>query len=341
MSEQSDFSRTFRHAKPVLAGVVMISLLFYVASGLYVVEPEQRGVVIRFGKVVSDDVMPGIHYHWPWPVERVQRPRTTAVRSISIPFRNSTIKKKGSALYSGELLTGDENLVQATLQIQYSISNPKDYLTNTADPDAVLKRLIHSSSIQHFAAMSVDDVLTTGREKIQGRLKANIQRMSDNYKLGVRLTSVQLQNIEPPSTNGVANAFKSVASAREDKQKQVEEAAGERNRRLPKSRADAESLLRDAEAYTKEIVERAQGDSKRFLAVWREYNKAKSITAYRLYLEAVEKIMPRVEKLIVNPNAEETAPILTQDSVQPGRSQVSEPIQWQSNPYYQRFGSGL
>jgi len=304
MNEHSDFARTFQHARPIIAGLIALSLVFYAASGLYVVEPEQRGVVIRFGKVVDDRVMPGMHYHWPWPIESVQRPRTTEVRSLAIPFRDNG----GKNIDAGELLTGDENLVQATLLIQYIIKQPKDYLTSTTDPDAVLKRLTQWSSIKHFAAMSVDEVLTTGRDTIQRSLKRNVQRLADEHRLGIRLTSVQLQNIEPPSANGVASAFKSVASAREEKHKLEQDAAGERNRRLPKSRSDAESLLRDAEAYAKEVVEKAQGDSERFLSVWREYRKAKNITAYRLYLEAVENIMPRAKKLIINPAAEQAGP---------------------------------
>lgn len=307
MNEHGDLSKTFLHANKVLLILVVSGVLLYLASGFYVVEPEQRGVVTRFGKLVNDNVMPGMHYHWPWPIESVQRPRTTQVRSLSIAFRNNLQIKDSkdiNVLEGGELLTGDENLVQANLQIQYIIRRPKNYLSNAVDPDAILRRLVKSSSIEHFASMTVDDVLTTGRNKLQAGLKQDIQTLADNYKLGIRLTSVQLQSVEPPGSSGVANAFKSVASAREEKQKLVQEAAGERNRLLPKARADAEARLRDAEAYAKEVMERSQGDSERFVAIWQEYNKAKSITSYRLYMDALEKIMPNVKKLIINPDAE-------------------------------------
>lgn len=307
MNERGDLSKTFLHANKVLLILVVSGVLLYLASGFYVVEPEQRGVVTRFGKLVNDNVMPGMHYHWPWPIESVQRPRTTQVRSLSIAFRNNLQIKDSkdiNVLEGGELLTGDENLVQANLQIQYIIRRPKNYLSNAVDPDAILRRLVKSSSIEHFASMTVDDVLTTGRNKLQAGLKQDIQTLADNYKLGIRLTSVQLQSVEPPGSSGVANAFKSVASAREEKQKLVQEAAGERNRLLPKARADAEARLRDAEAYAKEVMERSQGDSERFVAIWQEYNKAKSITSYRLYMDALEKIMPNVKKLIINPDAE-------------------------------------
>jgi membrane protease subunit HflK len=307
MNERGDLSKTFLHANKVLLILVVSGVLLYLASGFYVVEPEQRGVVTRFGKLVNDNVMPGMHYHWPWPIESVQRPRTTQVRSLSIAFRNNLQIKDSkdiNVLEGGELLTGDENLVQANLQIQYIIRRPKNYLSNAVDPDAILRRLVKSSSIEHFASMTVDDVLTTGRNKLQAGLKQDIQTLADSYKLGIRLTSVQLQSVEPPGSSGVANAFKSVASAREEKQKLVQEAAGERNRLLPKARADAEARLRDAEAYAKEVMERSQGDSERFVAIWQEYNKAKSITSYRLYMDALEKIMPNVKKLIINPDAE-------------------------------------
>lgn len=139
--------------------------------------------------------------------------------------------------------------------------------------------------------MPVDSALTTGRESIQRHLKQSIQQMADAYRLGVRLTAVQLRSIEPPSSAGVADAFKAVASAREEKQKLVEQAEGARNRRLPRARSDALGQLRDSEAYSREVVERARGDSERFLAMWTAYREAKSVTARRLYVETVESIL--------------------------------------------------
>lgn len=303
MIERGDFLHTFRHVRAIAAGLVGIALILHGASGLYVVEPEQRGVVVRFGKVVDDSVAPGIHYHLPWPVERILRPRTTEVRSLEIPFSQS--EKSGVA--AGELLSGDENLVQAVFLIQYTISHPKDYLTSTAEPDKVLERLARWSGIDYFAAIPVDTALTTGRDSIQRYLKQSIQEMADVHRLGVRLTAVQLRSIEPPGSAGVADAFKAVSSAREEKQKLMEQAEGERNRRLPKARSDAQRMLRDGEAYSREALERAKGDSERFLTMWQAYRGAKSVTAHRLYVETAEAILPRVKLLIVNPEAEGNA----------------------------------
>jgi modulator of FtsH protease HflK len=300
MIERNDAQHTFRHARTVGAGLAGIALLLYAASGLYVIEPEQNGVVIRFGKIIDDAVAPGIHYHWPWPIEHVERPRSTELRRLEIPF----LQTQGDQEGEGELLTGDENLVRARLLLQYTIAQPKDYLTSTPDPDAILARVARSDSIGFFAALPVDAALTTGRESIQQHLRRSIQKRADDYRLGIRLASVQLQSIDPPDSAGIAEAFKAVSSAREERHKLVEQAEGERNRRLPEARAEAQRRLRDGEAHANEVVERAKGDSERFLSMWSAYDKARSVTAHRLYTETMESILPKVKLLIMNPNAE-------------------------------------
>lgn len=304
MIDAGDARHTFQHVRAIGAGLLGAVLLLYAASGLYVVEPEQNGVVIRFGRIVSDSVPPGIHYHWPWPVERVERPRTTEVRRLEIPF----LQTAGDQAGQGELLSGDENLVRATLLLQYTIAQPRDFLGATTGPAPILERLARSLSIEFFAATPVDTVLTTGREAIQRQLREAIQRRADDYGLGLRLASVQVRSIEPPDSAGVAEAFKAVSTAREEKQKLVELAEGERNRQLPKARADAQHLLRESEAHAHEAVARARGDGERFLAMRAEYAKAKSVTAHRLYMETVESILPRVRLLLVNPEAEGKTP---------------------------------
>ena len=313
MIAYDDLKQTFRPIRLIGFGLAGIALLLYAASGLYVVKPEQIGVVARFGRIVKDSVPPGIHYHWPWPIEQILLPRTTEVRSLEIPFQHSDQVEN----VDGELLTGDENLVRAVFLIQYTIAQPKDYLTTTANPDQVLERLARWNGIRYFAALPVDTALTTGRDSIQRYLKQSIQKMADDYRLGIRLASVQLRTIEPPSSAGVADAFKAVSSAREDKQKRVEQAEGERNRRLPKARSEAQRMLRYGEAHSQEVVERAKGDSERFLATWEAYRSAKSVTAHRLYVETVESILPKVKLLIVNPAAERDGETRRPDSALP------------------------
>jgi membrane protease subunit HflK len=336
---RSDFERVFRHAKAVLGWLGFLLLLLYLASGFYSVKPEQRGVVKRFGRVITDNVPPGIHYHWPRPIESVERPRTTEIRSITINFgkpktrqgqtdgkklkRQATegaesqaeqatqsakvVTPQSPELEATALLTGDENLVLTTLLVQYSISKPKSYLYATTDAESLLHRIVHQATISQYMGMSVDEVLTTGRFEIQKKLKEEIQAKADVYALGVRIASVQIQSVHPPAD--VARAFRDVASAREDKQKVVRQAEGDRNRRLPKARADADRMISEAKARANEAVEMARGDAQRFVSVWSEYRKAKTVTAHRLYIETLEDILPKVRKLISNPEAERHIPV--------------------------------
>lgn len=309
---KSDLSRVFHHAKTVAQWLVLLLIVLYLASGFYSIKPEQRGVVKRFGQVITDNMPPGIHYHLPWPVESVVRLRTTEIRSMTVTFGETKAPQEEKApelpqvSKSAPLLTGDENLVFTTLLIQYTIIGPKSYLYHTADADGVLKRIVQEATVDRAARTSVDEVLTIGRLKVQTKLKEEIQARTDAYDLGIRITSVQIQKIGPPMD--VAEAFRDVTSAREDKHKLVQQARGDRNRRLPRARAEANQTKSDAEAYAKEIVDRAKGDAQRFTAAWTEYDKAKTVTAYRLYLEALEEVLPKVRKLISNPEAERYIP---------------------------------
>ncbi len=328
---KGDLRRVFRHAKRAAGWLIALLVLLYFASGLYSVKPEERGVVKRLGRVVTDNVPPGMHYRLPWPVESVVRLRTTEIRSLSVQFgetgaaqaqkatKGSRAEKvvetpeeeevvKGAPVKkTAPLLTGDENLVLATLLIQYTITGPKSYLYNTADPDGLLERIARDAAVIRAAETSVDELLTIGRLKVQTRLKEEIQVRADAYDLGIRIASVQIQRIGPPAL--VAEAFRDVTSAREDKHKLVQRARGDRNRRLPRARANAHRMKSDAKAYAKEIAERASGDAQRFTAAWSEYHKAKTVTAHRLYLEALEEILPKVRKMISNPEAERHIPV--------------------------------
>lgn len=304
MELKKDIKRVFRYSKLIALGSAVLVVIIYLLSGFYSVKPEQCGVVRRFGEIINDGIPPGIHYHWPWPFEAVARPKTTEIRSLNIRFHDTTNTDWSDS--GGALLTGDENLVLATVILQYNIKQPKEYLTTTADSEEMLRRIVFSSNISRFTEMTIDEVLTTGRQEIQIKLKRDIQEIADAYHLGVRITSLQIQRIEPPAA--VARAFKDVASAREDKEKAIRKAEGERNRRLPGARADANDMTTKAEAYAREVVDMSRGDAERFLSTWSEYRKARSITAHRLYMEAIEEILPRTRKMIASPDAERNIP---------------------------------
>lgn len=309
---ESDLSRVFRHGKTVAKWLIGLLIVLYMASGFYSVKPEQRGVVKRFGRVVTDDIPPGIHYHLPWPVESVLRPRTTEIRSMTVSFKETQpapaekTTETVQATESAPLLTGDENLVLATLLVQYTITEPKHYLYHIIDPDGLLKRIVQDASIVRAAGTSVEELLTIGRLKVQTKLREEIQERINAYNLGIRVASVQIQKIGPPSA--VAAAFRDVTSAREDKHKLMQQSRGDRNRRLPRARSDANDMISKAEAYANEVVQRAKGDAHRFLAAWKEYDKSKTVTANRLYLEAMEEVLKKTRKILSDPDAERFIP---------------------------------
>ena len=327
---RSDLRRVFRNARTVTKWLILLLILLYFASGFYSVKPEQRGVLKRFGRVVTDDMPPGIHYHFPWPAESVVRLKTTEIRSMSVRFEEIKVPEKVKAVEGTQeekvvegtqdvkpvespqaettapLLTADENLVLATLLVQYTINEPKSYLYTSNDADGILKRIVQQATITKVVRMSVDDVFTTGRLKMQTILKEKIQERIDAYDLGIRIGSIQIDRIEPPKD--VARAFRDVASAREDRQKIMQQAEGNSNQRLPRARSDANNMTMKAEGYAREAVDRARGDAERFTSAWNEYRKAKDVTGHRLYMEAMEGILRKVTKLISNPKAERHIP---------------------------------
>ena len=306
---ESDLKRVFRTAKIVAIGLGMLLVLLYLASGFYSVKPAQRGVVKRLGRIVNDNVFPGIHYHLPWPFETVMRPATTEIRSMTVTFGivAGTAQLSDAELAKREsdsLMTGDENLVLASMLIQYMIDKPKSYLFKMSKGVKwLLTRIVRAACIKNAAEMTVDGILITERLEFQNNLKREIQATTKDYDLGIRIASIQIQSIQPPSS--VAGAFRDVSSAREDKHKFLQQAEGERNRKLPNARSLANQEKSQAMAYANEVVAMADGDTQRFLSAWEEYRKAKNVTAQRFYLEAMEQILPKIKKVISNPKAEQ------------------------------------
>ncbi|HEY3448369.1 MAG TPA: FtsH protease activity modulator HflK [Myxococcales bacterium] len=303
----ADLRRALAPARRGVQGLALAAAVLWAGSGLYSVKPEQRGVVCRFGRVVEESVPPGIHYHWPYPVESVERPAVSEVRSLSVAFGPQAPGRGAAAspMKAETLLTGDENVVLGSLLLQYTVKSPREFLFGSASTETLLQRLAQEISVARFAQSSVDDLLTSGRQALQVALKEDMQRRCDAWGLGVRLTSVQIQRIEPPSE--VAQAFKDVGAAREDKQKAVQEAEGDRNRRLPGARADAGRLRDEAAAYAKERAAYARGEAQRFVQTWEAYRKARSATSQRLYLEAIEETLAQVRKIVIDPAAEKNA----------------------------------
>jgi len=277
-----------------------ICLFFlYLVSGVYVVHPDEQGVIRRLGRVVSDRVMPGIHYHLPWPFERVDHPKTLQVKVMSVGFRMSDKMKGISPLpEETQMMTGDENIIDIQLIVQYRIIDPRAYLFSVESPQWLVRKAAESCLTEIIGSMGVDQVLTTDKLIIQEKLKEQTQSILDEYKCGLQISGAYFQDISP--SEEVAFAFRDVASAREDRNRLVNEAYGYLNEKLPQARGQAEQLIQDAHAYKMERVNQALGESDRFLSVLKEYQKNTSITETRLYIEAMEEVLPKIRKYIID-----------------------------------------
>ncbi|GAU08037.1 FtsH protease activity modulator HflK [Desulfoplanes formicivorans] len=293
---------------PGMKFVVAIVVLLWLASGIYIVEPDEVGVVQRFG-AYARTTPPGPHYHLPVPLESVQTPKVTQVRRIEIGFRSGggqrgyVAGQNRSFPEEALMLTGDENIVNVQFIVQYQIKNAQDYLFNISQPQKTVKDAAEAAMRKVIGHNKIDNALTTGKFAIQNDTKQLLQTILDHYTSGINIVAVQLQDVHPPKE--VSDAFKDVASAKEDKSRFINEAEAYRNDLIPKTRGEVASIVNQAEAYKQTVINKAEGDSSRFLAVLREYKKAKDITKKRLYLETMESILsqPSVQKVILSSEA--------------------------------------
>ena len=280
--------------------IIVITIVIWLLLGLYSVGPDEVGVVQRFGKY-DRVVEPGLNYHFPYPIETVKTPKVTEVKRIEIGFRTIGKNQYRTIEQESLMLTGDENIVDAELIVQYKIKEPIDYLFNFIGPELTLREASEASLRTVIGRHNIDEALTSGKFMIQEETKELLQITLDKYETGVIVVAVQLQDVSPPKQ--VIDAFKDVASAKEDKNRMINEAEGYRNDIIPKARGEAQAMIREAEGFRESRIKRAEGDVAKFKAIVKEYVKAKDVTKERLYLEAMEEILPGIDKYIV-PNGE-------------------------------------
>jgi membrane protease subunit HflK len=219
------------------------------------------------------------------------------VKRIEIGFRTLRNGQYRTVEKESLMLTGDENIVDAEMIVQYKIKDPVAYLFNIMAPELTVREAAEASLRTVVGRNKIDETLTTGKFKIQEETKSQLQAILDKYESGIHVVAVQLQDVSPPKE--VIGAFKDVASAKEDKNRMVNQAEGYRNDIIPKARGEAEAMIRDAEGFRQARIKRSEGDAVKFTTILKEYRKAKSITKKRLYLETMEKVLPNIEKIII------------------------------------------
>ncbi|NDV18057.1 FtsH protease activity modulator HflK [Pseudodesulfovibrio sp. JC047] len=306
---QEQFDKFKKFKLPGWKLIIPILIVLWIASGFYIVEPDEVGVVKQFGQF-NRITTAGPNYHVPFPVESVLTPKVTQIRRIEFGFRSvgtarSTLQQSVSREVTEEslMLTGDENIVSVQFIVQYMIKDAEEYLFNVNDPEKTLAHASEAAMREIIGKGKIDDALTTGKQEIQAETRVLMQNILDLYETGLSIVAVQMQNVHPPAE--VVDAFKDVASAREDKSRFINEAEAYQRDILPKARGEAAHIVNTAQAYKEGKIRQAQGDAARFLSVLTEYNKAKDITRKRMYLETVESILtnPGVEKLIMSNEA--------------------------------------
>lgn len=282
----------FKGLKPILA---ILLILFCLWKGFYIVAPDEQGIVLRFGEVVRT-AEPGPHLKIPL-IETVLLPKITKLHRIEIGFR-TTRGGAQSVPREALMVTGDENIVAVELIVQFRIMDAQNFLFKVADIGATIKKVAEASIRQIIGQSLIDDALTIGKAKIQQDTHDLLQRILDEYEAGVQITAVQLQDVDPPGA--VEAAFKDVASAREDKEKLINESHGYRNDIIPKAKGEAAQVINEARAYSEARVRRAEGEADRFLQTLKEYRQAKTIIKKRIYIETMEEVLSDIEKVIID-----------------------------------------
>ncbi|MGC4068066.1 MAG: FtsH protease activity modulator HflK [Polyangiaceae bacterium] len=282
--------------------VVLVAILIAIA-GVYKVGPGELGVVRTLGRQTGKTV-PGLHFRLPL-VQRVDVVNVEQIRRMEIGARDAQ-RVAGEAL----MITGDANIVEVQMIVQYRVVDPSKYLFKLKDPDDALRATAEVALRSVVGRTNIDEVITTGREKVQAETQQWLQKLMNDYQSGISVTEVKLQAIDAPDE--VKDAFHEVVRAREEKEKLINQAMGYEADLIPRARGESEKMKRDAEGYKEKRVLEASGDASRFDQVFAEYKKAERVTKQRLYLESLERVVAKTpKKVIVDANvAKNAVPVL-------------------------------
>jgi membrane protease subunit HflK len=303
--------------------IALVAVLLWSLTGIYLVDEGSRAVVTRFGAYV-ETTLPGIHWHLPVPVERVDLVNLEQQRFVEIGYRSGGRQQSlGSVPKEALMLTQDENIIDIRLAVQYQIKDAKAYIFNVADPDLTLKQVIESAQRAVIGKNTMDFVLTEGRSNIADEIKSEIQHTLDEYETGISVSNVNLVDAQPPDE--VQNAFEDAIKAREDEQRLKNEAEAYANEVVPKARGAAARLLEESEAYKQRTIAHAEGESSRFLQLLTEYEKAPDVTRERLYLETMQDVISQSGVTVVDVKGSNNAIYLPVDRIQKGAAASPAP----------------
>jgi membrane protease subunit HflK len=277
-----------------IALIALAAIVLWGFSGFFRVEPDELGVVLRFGKFVRE-VQPGLNYHLPYPVETALTPPALRVNKTDVGIRAVEDLRRGTSVRElpeeSLMLTGDENIVDVDFSVLWRVMPSKvgDYLFNIQNPEATVKAVAESAMREVIGRSNIQPILTGARQTIETAVQELMQKTLDNYGAGILVQQVQLQKVDPPTQ--VIDSFRDVQAARSDLERAQNEAQTYANRVVPEARGRAAKITQDAEAYREQTVAEATGETSRFLQIYEQYKKAPGVTRERMYLETMERVL--------------------------------------------------
>ncbi len=289
-----------------IALLLLGALALWGFSGFFKVEPDELGVVLRFGKDVRE-VQPGLNYHLPYPIETVLTPKALRINKIDIGMRSVSDGRRSVERVVPEeslMLTGDENIVDIDFAVLWKVkpNGVGDYLFNIQNPEGTVKAVAESAMREVIGRADIEPILTGARQTTEAAVQNLMQTTLDHYGAGIQVTQVQLQKVDPPKQ--VIDAFRDVQAARIDLDRSVNEGQTYANRVVPQARGNVAKIIQAAEAYKSQTVAQATGETSRFLKIYEQYKKAPEVTRERMYLETMERVLGGADKIIMDSGRE-------------------------------------
>jgi membrane protease subunit HflK len=283
----------------LIVGLIVAAV--WLMSGIYVVDPDEQGVVTRFGAFVGRTT-PGINYHLPWPIESVSTPPVTREQAVYIGYRLGNSQGARDIPEESLMLTGDENIIDTNFTVFWVIKDAAAFLFNVENPDnqldGTVKAVAESAMREVVGKNQIEPILTANREPIQDEVRDLMQRMLDAYQAGVTVTRVQMQKADPPAQ--VIESYRDVQAARTDQDRMRNEAEAYANKVVPEARGQAARIIQQAEGYKQQVTAEAQGEAARFISIYDQYKKAPDVTRRRIYLDTMRDVLGDMNKVIVD-----------------------------------------
>lgn len=313
-----------RSSGAIILALIPVAAIAWLATGIYTVGPAEQAALRTFGRFVAIADQ-GLHWHWPGPIGTRNVVSVTTTRRLELGFRSTQNGSTTPVQIESEMITGDENIVDVQVVVQYRVSNPRDFLFEVDDPGdpdrgiapgnpdgETLRDITETAVRQVVGARNIDDVLTTEKEQVQTSILEKMRQLARDYTTGIDVLQVLLQNVNPPAE--VQDAFEDVVRAREDRERDINLAEAYKASQIPQATGSAAQIVEEADGFKRGRIERARGEAEGFEAILLGYEASPNVTRTRLYLEAVERILAGKSKIIIN-SGSNALPLLPLDSL--------------------------